>query len=32
VGRFVEQPGLWQIDAEGRTAPLAARGYQHEFD
>jgi len=32
VGRFVAEPGLWQIDADGQTKPLAPRGYLHEFD
>ncbi|MHC4399603.1 MAG: thiamine-phosphate kinase [Planctomycetota bacterium] len=32
VGQFVREVGLWQIDAAGRRAPLAPRGYQHRFD
>jgi thiamine-monophosphate kinase len=32
VGRFVEEPGLWQSDRLGGRKPLAPRGYQHEFD
>jgi thiamine-monophosphate kinase len=31
IGRFVAEPGLWQLDADGRRAPLAPRGYQHRF-
>jgi thiamine-monophosphate kinase len=29
IGTFVEQPGLWQIDAQGATKPLPPTGYQH---
>lgn len=29
VGECVEQAGLWQIAADGRLAPLEARGYRH---
>jgi len=32
IGRFVEEPGLWQRDARGARRPLVARGYQHEFE
>jgi thiamine-monophosphate kinase len=32
IGRFVEQPGLWLADAQGRLQPLVPRGYQHEID
>lgn len=32
IGRFVAEPGLWQRDAAGVVAPLAARGFVHEFD
>jgi thiamine-monophosphate kinase len=32
IGRFVEERGLWQIDAGGRRSPLAAKGYLHKFD
>jgi thiamine-monophosphate kinase len=32
IGRFIPEPGLWQVDAQGRRAKLAPRGYQHEFD
>ena len=32
VGRVVAERGLWQIDREGRRAPLAARGYEHRLD
>lgn len=32
IGHFVAEPGLWQLDPEGRRTPLAPRGYQHEFD
>lgn len=30
IGRFVAEPGLWQVGAEGRQ-PLARRGYEHRF-
>jgi thiamine-monophosphate kinase len=29
IGQFVAEAGLWQIDAAGRRAPLAPRGWQH---
>lgn len=29
IGRFVAEPGLWQVDEAGKKAPLAARGYEH---
>jgi thiamine-monophosphate kinase len=29
IGTCVEQPGLWQIDAQGSTKPLLPTGYQH---
>lgn len=29
VGQMVAERGLWQIDAAGRRAPLAPRGWQH---
>ena len=29
IGEFVETPGLWQADADGKQAPLAARGFEH---
>ena len=29
IGEFVETPGLWQVDADGKQAPLAARGFEH---
>lgn len=29
IGRFVDKPGLWEIDRSGRRHPLIARGYQH---
>jgi thiamine-monophosphate kinase len=32
IGQFVEEPGLWQIDAAGERRPLAPHGYEHEFD
>lgn len=32
VGRFVAEPGLWQVDAAGRRTPLAPRGWQHRFE
>jgi thiamine-monophosphate kinase len=32
IGRFIDQPGLWQRDASGKVTPLAARGYEHHFD
>jgi len=32
IGQFVEEPGLWQLDSQGRRVPLTPRGYQHQFD
>ena len=29
IGRFVAEPGLWQLDRHGTRQPLAAGGYQH---
>jgi thiamine-monophosphate kinase len=29
IGRFVAEPGLWQVDPSGARRPLAARGYEH---
>jgi thiamine-monophosphate kinase len=29
IGRFVAEPGLWQVDADGRRNELAPRGYEH---
>jgi thiamine-monophosphate kinase len=29
IGRFVAEPGLWQVDERGARRPLAARGYEH---
>jgi thiamine-monophosphate kinase len=29
IGSFVAEAGLWQLDAEGRRSPLAARGFEH---
>jgi thiamine-monophosphate kinase len=29
IGEFIAEPGLWQIDAEGKRAPLEPRGYRH---
>ncbi len=31
IGRFVAEPGLWQIDAEGVQCRLQPQGWQHEF-
>jgi len=30
IGRLVEQPGLWQVTADGSLSPLAARGFEHQ--
>lgn len=32
IGEFVAEPGLWQVGATRERVPLAAGGYQHEFD
>ena len=32
IGEFIAEPGLWQVAADGRRAPLEPRGWQHEFD
>ena len=29
IGRFIREPGLWQIDASGKRSPMAAKGYEH---
>ncbi|MBS0210035.1 MAG: thiamine-monophosphate kinase [Planctomycetes bacterium] len=29
IGRFVEQPGLWQSTPDGKPVPLATTGWQH---
>jgi thiamine-monophosphate kinase len=29
IGQFIDQRGLWQIDADGRRCPLEAKGYLH---
>ncbi|MEA1950424.1 MAG: thiamine-phosphate kinase [Planctomycetota bacterium] len=31
VGRFVEEPGLWQTDAQHGKRKLTPRGWEHEF-
>lgn len=32
IGRFVEEPGLWQVDPRGSRRPLAPRGFEHGRD
>lgn len=32
IGRFIDQPGLWSLDAQGRRQALDARGYEHQFE
>ena len=32
IGRFIAEPGLWEIDAAGMRRKLEPRGYQHQFD
>jgi len=29
IGQIIAEPGLWQLNADGERAPLAATGYQH---
>ena len=29
IGEFVETPGLWQVDIQGNSTPLAAEGFEH---
>ncbi|HVU87751.1 MAG TPA: thiamine-phosphate kinase [Pirellulales bacterium] len=29
IGEFVAEPGLWQVDPQGKRAPLAPRGFEH---
>jgi thiamine-monophosphate kinase len=29
IGEFVEAPGLWQLQADGRHSPLPAAGFEH---
>ena len=31
IGRFIDEPGLWQEFVGGARLPLALRGYLHEF-
>jgi thiamine-monophosphate kinase len=31
IGRFVDEPGMWQTDARGLRAPLPAIGFQHKL-
>ena len=31
-GNFVAEPGLWQIDPQGRRLPLPPHGYEHQFE
>jgi thiamine-monophosphate kinase len=31
IGEFIDGEGLWQAEAQGRR-PLAARGWQHQFE
>jgi thiamine-monophosphate kinase len=32
IGCFVEQPGLWTRNAQGKLQPLAPRGWEHRLD
>lgn len=32
IGAFVDEPGLWQVDGEGRRLPLPVRGFEHDFE
>jgi thiamine-monophosphate kinase len=32
IGYFTAEPGLWQIDSDGRRIPLRPRGYEHRLD
>lgn len=32
IGRFVAEPGLWRIEADGRLTDLAIRGWEHGGD
>lgn len=29
IGRFVPEPGLWQLDASGQRKPLSPKGWEH---
>jgi len=29
IGEFVDEPGLWQVGADGARQPLVPRGYEH---
>jgi thiamine-monophosphate kinase len=31
IGSFTTEPGLWSVEADGRRAPLAPRGYEHRM-
>ncbi len=31
IGQFVQEPGLWQVDAAGRKSPLLPRGFEHQM-
>jgi len=32
IGEFVEEPGLWLVDHQGRRKPLEARGWEHRLE
>jgi thiamine-monophosphate kinase len=31
IGAFVDEPGLWQLDDEGKRSFLSVRGFEHDF-
>jgi len=32
IGEFIAEPGLWQVDRQGRRSELVPRGWQHELE
>jgi hypothetical protein len=31
IGRIVEPPGCWSVDADGERHPLARAGWEHKW-
>lgn len=31
IGAFVDEPGIWQLDEEGKRLPLPVQGFEHDF-
>lgn len=32
IGQFIDEPGLWSIEADGNRKPLKPQGYQHDLE